>query len=900
MIMIIILERFKFKSMKKYLILTSAALIALAACNKEPVEAPELSNDAVNALTFTSARPQLDTDTKTAWDATTSSIVWQSDDKIKVGFTFDNAWWAQSTTYASSNENPNDHIKFYQSGDITIDSKSSNIATFTVPTTFVGPTTSGDFVFYAVYPAALVGNNLDTAPSATVTLNTSQSPATNSFDATTDIMVGTSETITSTGLPSDAIELNWNRVVAHAALTFSNMAFDGTEVPSKVTLTFNDEAKVAGSFSVNIADGTIGAGSANEIVLEGSGLSVSGSSISAWATVLPVSFTSLNVEVKTDKATYVRSITGLSKTFKKNARNTLKINMATASRNASEQFDWVKKNLSEITSSDVFVIVGNNGNDFAMSNDKGTSSAPGAIAVTVANNKLSVAPAEKLQWTLSKDGGNYTFYPNGTTDTWLYVYNNNNGLRVGTGNDKVFTITDGYLYNSGQERYIGIYTSSDWRSYTSINNNIKGQTFAFYVKSTATPSKPVPTISFGTPATEVNIGETVTNVATIDPSTLTVTYYSSSDEEVATVSDAGVVTGVAIGTATITATFAGDDNYDETSANYEISVVDPNANDGSEAKPYTASEAAALALGGSTATDMYVKGIISSIAVPYSNNVVSFYISDDGLTSSTQFEVYKTYATSENDYKVGDAVVFKGTFTKYNSTPEFAAGSSMISQLHAPSFNPDGGSFTTDTQSITVTADAGAEIRYTTDGNTTPTASVGTVYSAPISISETTVIKAIAVKDGLVTGVISKTFTKSSGGEEITLQYTGSTINMGTENEAETVGLSAEDWSVIADKGEASYNVGLNQAGDIRLYWNANGSNTLTVSSLKGATINYITIEYTGDSYSNGKVLVDGNEVSLLNGTYQINKTSFAITNGNTTNVQVRIRKIVINYTPSN
>jgi hypothetical protein len=470
------------------LLLAGLGIFAMASCSKEidvveTQETPEIANKEV-VLTFTGQRPQLANETRTEWNDEANTIFWSEGDKIKVGFTFGGAWWAQSAAYSSENESPNNRIKFYQSGDVSRKNDDFTIGTFEVPTTFEGPTTSGDFVFYTVYPSALIDNNLDSAPSATVTLKTSQTPGDNTFDPTTDIMVGTSAAITSTGLPEDPIGITWNRVVGHAALTFSNMAFEGNEVPSKITLTFDNDAKVAGSFTVNISDATIGEGSDNKIILEGSGLTVDGSSINAWATVLPVSFSSLDVEVKTDKAIYTRSITGLSKEFKRNARNTLKINMATATRTAQTQYEWVKKNLSEITSSDVFVIVGNNGNDYAMSNDKGTTNPPEAVLVTIANNKLTVAPAEKLQWTLSKDGNNYTFYPNGTTATWLYCYNDNNGVRVGTNANKVFTLDAGYLKNTGSSRYVGVYNSRDWRCYTSSTaTNIKNQTFAFYVKS---------------------------------------------------------------------------------------------------------------------------------------------------------------------------------------------------------------------------------------------------------------------------------------------------------------------------------------------------------------------------------------------------------------------------------
>ena len=70
-------------------------------------------------------------------------------------------------------------------------------------------------------------------------------------------------------------------------------------------------------------------------------------------------------------------------------------------------------------------------------------------------------------------------------------------------------------------------------------------------------------------------------------------------------------------------------------------------------------------------------------------------------------------------------------------------------------------SFAESTQ-VTMSAESGAEIRYTTDGST-PTAS-STLYSEAITLSSTTTVKAIAIKNGVSSSVSSKTFTKSSGG----------------------------------------------------------------------------------------------------------------------------------------
>ena len=218
------------------------------------------------------------------------------------------------------------------------------------------------------------------------------------------------------------------------------------------------------------------------------------------------------------------------------------------------------------------------------------------------------------------------------------------------------------------------------------------------------------------------------------------------------------MTGVAVGTATIQASFAGNDEYEEAIAEYEITVVDPNGNDGSEEKPYTASEAAALA-SGTTQSGVYVKGIISKITNAFNPEYgnVSFDISDDGTTSGSQFRIFRAEASSESDFKVGDVVTFVGDLILYNSTPELAQGNELVYQLHAPTFSPESGS----ASSVTITADEGATIRYTTDG-TNPTATAGTVYTSAISITETTTIKAVAILDGVITGIVTGTYTVAS------------------------------------------------------------------------------------------------------------------------------------------
>lgn len=68
----------------------------------------------------------------------------------------------------------------------------------------------------------------------------------------------------------------------------------------------------------------------------------------------------------------------------------------------------------------------------------------------------------------------------------------------------------------------------------------------------------------------------------------------------------------------------------------------------------------------------------------------------------------------------------------------------------------------TETTQVTMSGPSGATIHYTTDGSEPTSAS--TVYSAPLTLSATTTVKAIAEKDGVSSSVTSRVYTKMSGG----------------------------------------------------------------------------------------------------------------------------------------
>lgn len=154
--------------------------------------------------------------------------------------------------------------------------------------------------------------------------------------------------------------------------------------------------------------------------------------------------------------------------------------------------------------------------------------------------------------------------------------------------------------------------------------------------------------------------------------------YTSDNTDVATVdTESGKVSIVtnAYGKAKITASFAGDDTYSESSAYYTINITQ-------ELTPSQANTE--LDKESYNKETVRITGIVSKIdeiSTSYGN--ATYYISDDGTTEG-QLEVYRGYGvngekfTDANALHVGDKVVLEGTLTIYNSTKEVNSNSKII------------------------------------------------------------------------------------------------------------------------------------------------------------------------------------------------------------------------------
>ena len=124
------------------------------------------------------------------------------------------------------------------------------------------------------------------------------------------------------------------------------------------------------------------------------------------------------------------------------------------------------------------------------------------------------------------------------------------------------------------------------------------------------------------------------------------------------------------------------------------------------------------------------------------------YTTDGSTPSDTVGKVYSGPVTV-NATTTLKAVAYASSLT--NSSVATAVYNILAA---TPSFSPAGGNYMA-AQTVTIsTATAGAAIRYTTDGST-PSDTVGTVYSGPVTVSATTTLKAIAYASGLTNSSVA-------------------------------------------------------------------------------------------------------------------------------------------------
>ena len=273
--------------------------------------------------------------------------------------------------------------------------------------------------------------------------------------------------------------------------------------------------------------------------------------------------------------------------------------------------------------------------------------------------------------------------------------------------------------------------------------------------------------------------------------------YTSDKTDVATVDAEGVVTGVASGTANITVSWPTTGTINSTgivggSTTFKVTVI-PDAPPSGDATFIFNTDAGLAALGiakpsSGQGTDLndeiYSSGIVSMTAtdgtakacVWNSSGKTDLRVYRNG--GSLTFTVPTGYVITNITF-TGSDVLFNNVTNNVWNGPEASSvtltttGNCKISTITvhyeqsssvpAPTFSPASGTSFLNNLSVTLSAEEGCDIYYTTDGTTPTTAS--TQYSEPFTISVTTTVKAIAMRSGKSSVVASATYTKTTGPE---------------------------------------------------------------------------------------------------------------------------------------
>ena len=208
--------------------------------------------------------------------------------------------------------------------------------------------------------------------------------------------------------------------------------------------------------------------------------------------------------------------------------------------------------------------------------------------------------------------------------------------------------------------------------------------------------------------------------------------------------------------------------------------------------------AAAVALSGNV-INITLGSVANCCAVIVSKKTTSGYIHNEAILGDATGIEYNadaalpTYPVGAQDYLNGGDIY--GQSESFNPAP-------TPTPTPTPSVSAPVISGTTPFQtstSVTMSAESGAQIRYTLDGSN-PSAS-STLYSSAITLSATTTVKAIAIKDGVTSSVTTKVFTKSEEpASGLTITVNGNTVTKGS-----TIDITEETTIVVNVPSDYQY-----------------------------------------------------------------------------------------------
>lgn len=263
-------------------------------------------------------------------------------------------------------------------------------------------------------------------------------------------------------------------------------------------------------------------------------------------------------------------------------------------------------------------------------------------------------------------------------------------------------------------------------------------------------------LSFPNDSYTVNLGDPFTAPTLTNPYSVSVTYSSSNSNIASVDASTGAVTIKAAGQATITAYFDGNDTYNEGSASYTISVIDPDLHDLTwdlTTASYSSASPEQVTWQNANVTMVADKADASTAA----NNYLP--TAQNSTYNSTRF-----YKSSSLTFTPATGV----TITKIEYTATTTGYATALSSS----------SWTNATASVsntvvTIVPENGKNAIVATIGATTGASAVKVYYSGEATVDETEYT--ISIASNIVNGTVTASAAKATQGTEITLTATPAT-----------------------------------------------------------------------------------------------------------------------------
>ena len=386
---------------------------------------------------------------------------------------------------------------------------------------------NGTYTLYAVSPASTWSSyDLEKDYLRFYIARNTQTPTATSCDPASQVLLAKSEAMES----ADAFSVNFEHLSAYIKFSFVNVAEGG--VVNSVSIA-SENVDLAGRYQYTPSTGKI----TPYDRLEKSITLVTESHENLWVSVAPVDLSGkkLTFSITTDKGILSKEVT-MPATAKLESGKVVTFNVDMAgieypSADAGEE--WQLVTATADLEDGEYIIVGKSqdGNVVYLPSTT-TSSAPSQKVISVPG--LDLTSTASFNTTLIPEDARFTFSGSASAMTIknadgksLYTTNDNNGVRVGsttgtwviaknTNNAKALT-----LKFSTTSRYITLYKSQDWRSYTSVygdtyNSNGQCGSVFIYKKLSKDPAISVETISVPATGATGEASYTIKNMETDD------------------------------------------------------------------------------------------------------------------------------------------------------------------------------------------------------------------------------------------------------------------------------------------------------------------------------------------------------------------------------------------------